>query len=135
MRSRKRSHRSCRRSVSLMSRPFFIRAADILIPLAAVEEADLSEIDQLRLTVRHGGRTTVIEGVPAIEAVMALKPTALEGRRMRWVRHAWALHNLVGHPLMQLLALFRRHDLALRVHDATAPRPVEPVRSPTDRLE
>ena len=85
---------------------------------------DTSEIEDLKLTVHHGGIASVISGPDAIEAVMLLKPSALEGRRLRWVRHAWLLHNVIGHPLMQLFSLLRMHRLALAVHDATVPTPV-----------
>ncbi len=54
---------------------------------------------------------------------MRLDPAFFEGRRFRWVRSSWALHNLVGHPLLQLLAWVGHTPLGLRVHDATVPRP------------
>ena len=107
-----------------MPRSVFIRAGDSLIALAAVTGADVSEIDRLRLTIHHGDGSTLIAGPDAIEALMLIKPSALEGRRLRWVRHAWAVHNLIGHPLMQLFSFFGRHHLAIRIHDATVPRPV-----------
>ena len=59
----------------------------------------------------------------AIDAVMALRPSALEGKRLRWARHAWALHNLVGHPLLQLLVWLGQTKLGMAVHDGTVPRP------------
>ena len=35
----------------------------------------------------------------------------------------WAVHNLVGHPLMQILTWLGKPELGVRVHDATTPRP------------
>jgi hypothetical protein len=102
----------------------FILAGDQLIPLDAVSQVDLSEIQQLRLSIRHGERVTIASGVQAIEIIMRLKPSALEGRRFRWQRHMWAMHNLLGHPLMQVLAFLCLHRWAIRVHDATVPRPI-----------
>lgn len=46
----------------------------------------------------------------------------MEGRRFRWAKHAWAFHNLVGHPAMQILVWLGMTKLGLRVHDATAPK-------------
>ena len=43
--------------------------------------------------------------------------------RVSIARGAWAVHNLVGHPLMQILAWLGERELALAVHDATVPRP------------
>lgn len=33
----------------------------------------------------------------------------------------WAVHNLVGHPLMQIFSWLGMKDLAAKVHDATVP--------------
>lgn len=60
----------------------------------------------------------------AIEALLLVKASLLEGHRMRWAKHAWAVHNLVGHPLMQLLAFAGQYDLAIKVHDLTVPHPI-----------
>lgn len=43
--------------------------------------------------------------------------------RLRLAKRAWLVHNLVGHPLMQLLALFGCYRKAFAVHEATVPRP------------
>jgi len=58
----------------------------------------------------------------AIDVVMALRPSALEGRRMRFARHAWAVHNLVGHPLLQVLVWLGARRLGMAVHEGTVPR-------------
>ncbi|HTM68900.1 MAG TPA: hypothetical protein VL426_06410 [Candidatus Binatia bacterium] len=106
-------------------RDAFILAGDALLDPARVRGVDLSELDALRVTLRHDDGVAVAEGIQAIEALMLLKPSALEGRRLRWAKNAWAVHNLIGHPLMQLLAFLRLHRLAMRVHDGTVPRPKE----------
>lgn len=86
---------------------------------------DASELEShLRLHMHTSdGRRLTAEGLYAVDAVLALCPTLFENLRMRWLRHRWALHNLVGHPLMQLLAFLRMHRLALWIHDVTVPRP------------
>lgn len=111
-----------------MPEPRFILAGDALVAVSAILSVDLSEVDRLRVVIRHEHGQTTAEGVQAVEALMLLKPSALEGRRLRWARRAWLLHNLVGHPLMQLFAFFGRYDLAMRLHDGTVPKPTTGVR-------
>jgi len=101
----------------------FIQAGDVLLNVSAVRRVELGEIDRLRAVIHHDGGIAVIEGIQVIDALMALKPSALEGRRLRWARHAWAVHNLVGHPLMQFFAFLKMHKFAMAVHDGTVPRP------------
>lgn len=104
----------------------FILAGDALIAEDAVREVDLSALERLRIVIRHDGGEAVAEGIQAIEALMHLKPSAMEGRRLRWARHAWAFHNLMGHPVMQLLAFVGLRRWAIAVHDGTVPRPKVP---------
>jgi hypothetical protein len=101
----------------------FILAGNELIRADRVHWVDHSEIEKLRVVIHHEGGASVAENIQAIEALLILKPSALEGKHLRWKRHVWAFHNLVGHPLMQLLAFLGFHQLALRVHDKTVPRP------------
>ncbi len=44
-----------------------------------------------------------------------------------WPKNAWVLHNLIGHPLMQILSWLGFKDLAIQVHDATVPTPMSPA--------
>lgn len=64
-----------------------------------------------------------LSGQDAIDLVMRTCPYALEGRRMRWARHAWAFHNLVAHPVLQVLHWLGMTRLGMRIHDSTVPRP------------
>jgi hypothetical protein len=100
-----------------------IKNGTYLLPVERVERADYSRIEELVLVVHHDGVESVIEGIDALEAAMVLNPACLEGRRLRWPRRAWMLHNLVGHPAMQMLALVGMPRLGLWAHDATVPRP------------
>lgn len=101
-----------------------LKAGMQVIPLAAVARVDTARIEQLEVTLHLLDASQVLAtGPDALEIVMLLKPSALEGRRMAWARRAWLVHNFLGHPLMQLLALLGRPDLGMRVHDATVPRP------------
>lgn len=101
----------------------FFRAGSALYRLDEVISVDTSGLEGHEVTVHHQHGILVLTGVDAIELVMMLKPSAFEGRRLRWVRHAWSLHNVVGHPLMQLLAWVGRPRWGVWVHDVTTPRP------------
>lgn len=103
----------------------FIRTDTQLLAREAIARVDYSQIEQLILHVHClDGSEHEITGILALEAAMQLSPALLEGKRLRWAKHRWAIHNLVGHPLMQVLAWLRRYDWALAVHDRTIPRPL-----------
>ncbi len=102
-----------------------LKAGDQLIPFSEVYTVDNSEIEKGIATLHLWDRTqTRLTGTDALEAVMTLKPSALEGRRLRWLKNRWAFHNMVGHPVMQILAWLGFHNAAIRVHDRTVPFPV-----------
>jgi len=102
----------------------FVLIEDRVINADTIATIDLANVEDLRLTVRRkDGETHLVYGIQTIDILMALKPSALESRRLKWPRFAWTIHNLVGHPLMQLLAYFKKYKLAMKVHDATIPRP------------
>ena len=101
----------------------FIRAGDRLLPVAGVRYVDCSKLTNHKIVVEHGEGTFILVGADAIDAVMLLKPSAFEGRRLRWVKHAWSAHNMLGHPLMQVLAWLGRPRLGVWVHEVTTPRP------------
>lgn len=69
------------------------------------------------------GEMECVEGREAVEIVMRLCPSSLEGRRLKFLKYRWAIHNLVGHPLMQLLSWLGLRSWGLWVHDATIPNP------------
>lgn len=102
----------------------FLKAGAVVVPLAQVVSFDFSDIESLRVTLHlTDGRQVVATNIDALELAMCLKPSVLESRRLRWPKWAWLVHNLLGHPLMQVLALLRLYRLAFWVHDATVPRP------------
>jgi hypothetical protein len=101
-----------------------IVAPKLLIFPADVLSIDTSDIENLRIVVHTQSHGEVeVLGLQALEAVREYKPSALENRRLRWIKHSWSVHNIVGHPLMQVLAWFRLYKLAIRVHDVTVPKP------------
>ena len=38
-------------------------------------------------------------------------------------RFSWSVHNIIGHPLMEICYLTGAHKLAHLIHDSTIPRP------------
>lgn len=40
---------------------------------------------------------------------------------MKWLYKNWHVHNLIAHPLMQLMAYVGLEDMGNRLHDATFP--------------
>lgn len=102
----------------------FFRSGGSLLRLSDVREVDVRQLADYRVSVHlKDNRVFDLSGPDAIELVMLTKPSVLEGRRLRWVRHAWAIHNLVGHPGMQILAWLGYTKVGLWFHDVTTPRP------------
>lgn len=67
----------------------------------------------------------LVECPAAFNLIMELCPAALEGERAKYQRHAWAIHNLVGHPLMQIFSWLGYPQLGLKIHDRTVPNPTK----------
>lgn len=76
------------------------------------------------LVYRNGLPADKVEGPQAFNVVMTLCPDALEGEGDKYQRHAWAVHNLIGHPLMQICAWLHLTPLGLKIHDLTVPNPI-----------
>jgi len=62
-----------------------------------------------------------VNGIEALNVIMALAPNVLEGKRGKYRKNAWAVHNLIGHPLMQILSWLSLKEAAVKVHDLTIP--------------
>lgn len=102
----------------------WIKAGQDIIPLDDVARLNISGIeDEHVLVYTRDGRILDAHGFDAIEAVMLLKPSAVEGRRLSWRKGAWAFHNMVGHPVMQILAWLGFARAGIRFHDWTTPSP------------
>lgn len=108
-----------------MFRPSFVQLGDrAIIHTDEIDWVDIRRLEELVIVVHHsGGQQSIINGIQAIDIIMTIKPSAFEGKRMRWKRHMWMVHNLIGHPLMQLLVFAKQYKLAIRVHEATIPKP------------
>lgn len=102
-----------------------LKLGNIVADSSRVSHYDFSGIEQLIVSVQLvDGSTHQVINTEAIELAMLIKPSVLEGKRLKWATRAWMVHNLVGHPLMQLLSLFGMHQHAISVHERTIPRPI-----------
>lgn len=111
-------------SESQNTSPNFIKCGSFLIPLDDIVEVDTYFIEQGYITVKTKKTMIIISGFDAIEAVMLLKPSALEGKRMIWQKNAWAFHNFIGHPVVQILSWLGFKKEAIKFHDWTTPKPI-----------
>jgi hypothetical protein len=101
----------------------FVRAGHTLVRTDTIARVDCARLEQLAVTIHHAGGVDVATGLDALDVVSALRPSALEGKRLRFARHAWAVHNLIGHPLLQLCVWLGLRELGFAIHDATVPVP------------
>ena len=67
------------------------------------------------------GTVETVEGGQAIQLIMELDASALEGARLKCARYTWAVHNLIGHPLMQICSWLGYTRLGLKIHNITIP--------------
>jgi hypothetical protein len=87
-----------------------------------IECTNLVRSGYIRLYLQDGS-SELVEGPEAFNVVMTLCPGALEGKRAKYAKRAWAIHNLIGHPLMQLCSMLHLTSLGIKIHDATVPLP------------
>lgn len=100
-----------------------IKAGNFLIPVSRVRAVNIERIEEQIVSVeRDDGKVFLAEGFDAIDIVLQLKPSALEGRRLRWRAGAWAWHNTAGHFGLQVLVWLGLKKAGIRWHDYTTPR-------------
>lgn len=94
-----------------------------------IEYVDITYIESEFIVVKIHGKcdTVIVSGFDALDLVWRIKPGALEGKRLKFPKHSWAFHNLVAHPVMQLIAFFGFTKAAMWVHDKTVPKPARRV--------
>lgn len=103
----------------------FAKAGMQVFALDNIASLDFSDIDNLNVEVTlKTGPVFMATNIDALELAMLTKPSVLESRRLRWPRWAWAVHNVIGHPILQVLATIKLYKWAFWVHDATVPRPI-----------
>lgn len=102
----------------------FIRVGTTLLPVERIRHIDCAKLEsELSIEIHTVEDTYKVQGIEAVDIVLRLFPSFFEGRRFRATRHAWAVHNLIGHPVLQILAWARLTKLGMWVHDNTVPRP------------
>jgi hypothetical protein len=104
----------------------FVHYKTKLVNTESIEWVDYTNLPShgyIRVYFRDG-ESELLEGPQASDLVMRLCPEALEGERMKYHRHAWAIHNLFGHPLMQIFSWLGLTRLGLEIHDKTVPNPI-----------
>ncbi len=94
-----------------------------VVPVDQVVRAETSRMREFILTVHlKDGSQMECSGLDAIESLLALKPSALEGiETIKWKKGAWIVHNLIAHPVMQILALLGFVKAGLWIHDVSVP--------------
>lgn len=97
-----------------------------IVSVECISYVDISHIEQgsARIYIPNVDREIYVTGIALLELVWLLKPSATEGKRLTWQKNAWIFHNLVAHPVMQLLAFVRLYKWAIWVHDVTVPKPI-----------
>lgn len=101
-----------------------VKAGDVIIPIVWVDHVIIDTIEQGFITiVTYKGDEYKSYGFDAIETVMVFKPSALEGRRLKWNKGAWRFHNLIIHPLLEVLSTLGFKRQAVKLHDWGTPTP------------
>lgn len=106
---------------------------DSLYPIDAVKRFQFSTLPHdgsffVAIIWKDKKECDLVWNQAAIDLAMRLGPQVLEGNpEFKFAKRAWMFHNLVAHPVMQILALFGLHKLGLKIHDATIPRPFHEV--------
>lgn len=105
----------------------FVKINDLLVPENTIRSIDISNMTTETVQViLFDGTVHMVSGFDAILLVWYVKPSALEGRRdIKWKKHMWWVHNMIAHPLMQILAWLKMYPLAIWIHDVTVPKPID----------
>ena len=103
----------------------FISFNNKIINSDSIEWIDLSNlIDKGYVKIYCKGLSgEIVDGPEAFNVVMDLCPNSLEGKQAKYHKNAWALHNLLGHPLMQIFSMLHLTSLGIKIHDMTVPNP------------
>lgn len=104
----------------------FIKIDYNLININDIKVINLSLLNSETIIVTLFDNTEYeVHGFPALELVWILKPSCLEGNpNIKFKKHMWSIHNLIAHPLMQILAYLKLYRWAIWIHDVTVPKPI-----------
>ncbi len=103
----------------------FIKVAGGILHTSQIKHINTEKLEDGRLQIMDWDENIYcVNGIAALDIVMQIKPSALEGKRFVWQKNAWAFHNLAVHPMMQLLAFCGLKRQAIQLHDMSIPRPI-----------
>jgi hypothetical protein len=103
----------------------FIKSGNFLFSRDDVSSIDCSDIENLRILIKlKTNEELIIEDLHALEFIMQVKPSMLEGKRLAWPKFVWFIHNMFAHPLTQIFALCKLYKIAFWIHDVTIPKPL-----------
>ena len=109
-----------------MSYVDWVRVGDKIVLVSDIKSVEISQLitEIVEVELKDGTKDHLM-GFAALELVWLLKPSALEGNPgIKWKKHMWAIHNLFGHPVLQLLAWVNQYKWAIWIHDITVPKPI-----------
>ncbi len=108
---------------SLNKKLKYLKTGSQIIALDSICRVDYRKIASLEIVIHtYDGQAFPVQDQDALEAILVIKPGCIEGvPEIKWIKYSWMFHNLVGHPFMQLCALFGFTRFGLWVHDATVP--------------
>lgn len=92
-----------------------------------IEYLDITNIETESILVKlrdRSGPLIQVQGFDALDLVWRLKPGCVEGKRLKFPKYSWFVHNMFAHPLMQFIALFGFTKAAMWIHDVTVPKPL-----------
>lgn len=112
-----------------MKHPFrsdFLLTDTGIIRTDRIDYLDLTSLESriVRVYLKYRREPLTVSGFAALEFVYRIHPSALEGRRLKWKKYAWAVHNLIAHPVLQICAFLGFYKFGMWVHDVTVPKPI-----------
>lgn len=85
-----------------------------------VDCANYFETDTIIVWFVSGGKREV-SGLDALNVIMKVCPSWYEGHRGKYARWSFAIHNLIAHPVLQILHWMGLSKLGVRLHDWLIP--------------
>lgn len=103
----------------------FVKSENIIFRKDDISYIDCTNIENLEAkVVLKNGQSFLVYEINAIEIIMQVKPSLFEGKKLKWAKFVWIVHNVLGHPLTQFFALLKMYKLAFWIHDVTVPQPI-----------
>lgn len=108
-----------------MKSPLFVRLNYDLINSNNIHRIDTTYLEELCEieVVSITGTRYKLSGQATVDFLMRLAPHCLEGKKLKFIKHSWALHNLLGHPILQICSWLKLTKLGFWFHDNTVPKP------------